>query len=92
MKKLEQEVFDLLEKNDFIEDVKEFLIIDEGDWRDEGKYSYLETIIKYKELFFQINVSRTGSYYTDYDYSEPEVMQVEPKEEIKIITNWVKVE
>jgi hypothetical protein len=91
-KELEQEVLNLIKENEnFIEDIEEFTIIDEGEWISEGKYSYQKTIIKYKEFYFQISNSRVGSYHSDYDYNEPEISQVEPKEETRIITTWIKV-
>ncbi len=62
------------------EELDDCEIIDAGDWLDDGKYSFLSTIIKYKDKFYQINQNRTGSYWTDYNYGDPEAYEVEPYE------------
>lgn len=57
-----------------------FDIIDDGDWDDQGKYQFKSEIgilcefdkdykiIKRFNVAAISNITRTGSYYTDYDY------------------------
>lgn len=58
------------------------------DWEDDGKYSigrniYVDTNTN---KFYAHNVSRTGSYYSDYDYYyEPKLYEVEQVDVVKTI-------
>jgi hypothetical protein len=71
----------------FEEKVYSFLQVERGDLTDEGKYSYsVDTyqLVSYcnstmddkYDLFFHVNYSRTGDYYSDYyyDYEQPEFL------------------
>ena len=70
-----------------LEELEEAEIVEEGDWVSEGKYEICESIIKYKDKFFRMIQSRSGSYYTDYYYNDPTFYEVEPK----VITKTVYV-
>jgi hypothetical protein len=60
-----------------------------GDWVAEHKHEYKETVYKYQDKYYSVDDIRSGSYFTDYDYDDPEVYEVVPKEVIKTV--WVAV-
>jgi len=78
------------------ETIKEFILENESSdeleyvecssWVDEGKWSYQDYIFKHDGKFYEVNLQRSGSYYSDYYYSSedwgdevecPEVERVE---------------
>jgi len=64
-----------------IEELDGAEIIEEGDWVTEYKdFAIQETIFKYEGKFYKMTMNRSGSYYTDYDYSEPEFCEVVPRQ------------
>jgi hypothetical protein len=70
----------------------EIEVVEEGDWEDGGKYQYLQSIIRFPEWspekFFSYNLTRSGSYFSDYEYDRPsELYEVVKKE--KITHEWV---
>ena len=75
--------------DDFPEQVTE---VEEDDWTDEGKYSYSRAVYKCDQgNHFMVHSSRSGSYYSDYYYSEPEVTQVVPKVKVISTVIWEEV-
>lgn len=46
----------------------DFTLVEEGDWEDEGKYSAKATIFAYKEKYYSLVITRTGTYFTSYDF------------------------
>ena len=70
------------------EDHPEIEEVEEGDWTEQGKYSYCETIVKVGEDYYGVSQSRSGSYFTDYHYDDPEVYRVKRKVEIKEVVTW----
>ena len=73
---------------DFDEGMNTITIIAPGDWIEDHKYSRRATIVKYQDKFYQIEESRTGSYYTDYHYEDPIVNEVTPEEVVVTKTIW----
>ena len=67
----------------------ELEIVEEGDWISEHKIDVCETIVKYEDKYYNITQDRSGSYYSDYEYYDPEVCEVLPKEVTTV--KWVKV-
>ena len=67
----------------------ELEIVEEGDWISEHKIDVCETIVKYEDKYYNITQGRSGSYYSDYEYYDPEVCEVVPKEVTTV--KWVKV-
>ena len=71
-------------------------IIEEGDWIDDGKYSFQEIVFSMDDKFYEISNSRSGSYFSDYYYDweewddEVEVSEVRKIEVIK--TKWISVD
>lgn len=72
------------------DDCEDFKVIEEGEWIDDGKYSSCETIIKHKQEYYNVYQARSGSYFTDYEYDDPEVYKVVPKEVVKTVWKVVK--
>ena len=71
-----------------------YSIVEVGDWIDDGKYSSQSTIFKADDgNFYQLNNSRSGSYFSDYYYDsddwgdEVECTQVRQVEVVKTV--WV---
>ncbi len=73
------------EEDDALKTVKD------GDWRDDGKWSHRVVVVEHDGKFYKISQSRSGSYYTDYYYNDPEIIEVQRKEETKIVVTWVPV-
>jgi hypothetical protein len=72
-------------------------VVSDAGWYGEGKYDYRQVVIQIKDSevgiedgFYRCTVSRTGSYYTDYEYGEWDVEKVEPYQET--ITMYRKVD
>lgn len=63
----------------------------QGDWIDNGKFSFSRSIIKYNDKYYQIDQTRSGSYFTDYRYDDPVVYEVTRRDEVIIQTVWDKV-
>lgn len=74
------------------EGIKYKKVVD-GDWTDEGKYSYRTDTFYFPELnvYVEVDQSRSGSYYTDYYYDEPTFGFVEPHTETKVVTVYRSV-
>lgn len=70
-----------------------FTIEEDGQWEDDGKYSNRCVIVKHQDKFYSLWQSRTGSYYSHYEYdsaSPKDVYEVTKRE--KITHEWVKTE
>lgn len=63
--------------------------VEEGEWIDEGKYGHQSSIYSDAEgkVFISVDWTRSGSYFTDYDYNFIDAYQVRPK----IVTKTVYV-
>lgn len=72
---------------------EQFEEIEEGDWQDNGKYSYSTSIVKdtINNKYYEIHNTRSGSYFTDYNYSPAQICEVMPKEETITVTKWIPV-
>ncbi|WP_185183791.1 hypothetical protein [Bacillus subtilis] len=67
-------------------------LIEEADWSDEGKYSSSEIIFKLDGKYYSFGVSRSGSYFSYYEYEyDTDVIEVEQVTETIKITKWVAV-
>ena len=61
-----------------------------GEWEHEYKdYFARASIVKYDGKYYSIVDHRDGSYYTDYNYDEPDITEVGLKIETVVITKWV---
>ena len=75
-------------------DNPDFQIIEDGDWVNEYKdYDLKETIVQQKSTgkYFRIDQSRSGSYYSDYEYDDPKITEVAKVEKIVRSTTWEEV-
>lgn len=73
------------------EENDDFEHVEDGDWEDEGKYCNSFVVYKKKgtEDHYLLNVWRSGSYFSDYEYGYgTELIPVEKKE--VMITQWVR--
>lgn len=71
-----------------------FYTVEDRPWTSDGKYEYRSDIVEitpdtphldddYPELipgYYEITYSRSGSYFTDYEYGDTYVIEVEPYE------------
>lgn len=75
---------------------EEFELIEEGDWVQEHKFQYSESIVKHKptDTYWGLGSSRSGSYHTDWYYDATQIDQVERHEEVvtKTLVTWRNVE
>lgn len=71
-KKLYGELKRLIKKEDDVD------LVEESDWEDDGKYQHCSVVYKSGEDYFRVNLARSGSYWNDYEYQDPEFEQVEP--------------
>mgnify|MGYP003552023679 CR=1 FL=1 len=87
-KELSEKVFqEDFEESDGIE------IIEDGDWDDQGKYQYKCIIFSMNDKYYQTVVTRSGSYFSNYDYQfeSPEEVIKEEKVVTKTEINWIPV-
>jgi hypothetical protein len=68
-----------------------FEILQKYPWEQEGKIQIKQTIIKYKDRFFSIFEYRSGSPFSDWNYDDPTVVEVVPKEETITVTNYYSI-
>lgn len=66
-------------------------VIEDGNWKDGGKYSYCNAIVEHAGKYYEIQRSRSGSYFTDYDYNIDDVYEVEKFEKTVVQTFWHRV-
>ena len=64
-------------------------VVQESDWTSEGKYEYSDTVYRHIPTgrFVCIGQSRSGSYFSDYEYDDPSISEVVP--EVVTITRYV---
>lgn len=65
------------------------VVEDKGRWKVSGKYEHKTTIVLYEGKYYGIDQSRSGSYYSDYHYDDPEAFEVTPKQVMKTV--WERV-
>ena len=72
----------------------EIEVVEDGEWEDGGKYQDKTTIVRFlewnPEKFYAYNLSRSGSYFTIFEYDEPSYLYEVVKKE-KITHEWVSV-
>jgi hypothetical protein len=47
---------------------RDFEVIEQSEWTQDGKYQHQETIFRFKDKFFSIYAGRSGSPFTDWYY------------------------
>lgn len=86
--KLSEKVFqECFKESDGIE------IIEDNNWDDHGKYQYKCIIFSMNDKYYQTVVTRSGSYFSNYDYQfeSPEEVIKEEKVVTKTEINWIPV-
>ncbi len=70
-----------------------FEVVEEGDWIQDYKYQLCDIYVQHKESgkYFCIQLCRAGSYFSDYEYSDPEFYEVKRLEETKVVVTWAPV-
>jgi hypothetical protein len=66
--------------------------VEDGEWIDDGKYQHKEFIFTYGGKFYCMYITRSGSYFTDYDYQIDGADEVVKITETVTIERWVTVE
>lgn len=75
----------------YIEDLDDdFELIEEGEWKQNGKSQYRENIVKHKKTgtFWSIERERSGDWYSDWYYGEATVTRVTPVVRTIQVTTW----
>lgn len=71
---------------------EDMVVVEDGDWTQDYKYQNQSTVYKCPEgNFFEVQNSRSGSPFTDWNYGDPSVIQVKPVEKVVTTTVWVGV-
>jgi len=71
-------------------------MIEEGDWVSSGKYEYQACVVMNNESgkYYKYEISRSGSYYSDYYYPHieddkgVELSEVRPVEKTVVVKSW----
>jgi len=94
MKNKEIKIEDLpQELQDCIEDGEGEFLEEDGEWIEDGKYSFKTQIFKYEDKFYRRNLSKTGSYFTDWNFdNDDHVTEVTKHEKVVTIVEWKAVE
>jgi len=66
-------------------------IIKESDWICLSKRSFRTSYVKIEDKYYEIEQCRSGSYFTDYYYEDPEVYEVTPKEVVITKTVYERI-
>ena len=101
-KELLDKLSEIISENDMDDDKEgeynddgiKYITVEEGDWVDEGKYSYCEWTFFFPELnvYVSCSQSRSGSYYSDYYYDDPDFDFVEPRTKTVVTTTYHVIE
>lgn len=75
-------------------DNPDFVVIEDGDWINEYKdCDVREVIVQQKTTgkYFRIDQSRSGSYYSDYEYDDPKITEVAKVVKKVEVVSWEEV-
>lgn len=92
MIELNAELSERVHREDFSDEDK-IEIIEDGDWDDQGKYQYKCIIFLMDEKYYQTVITRSGSYFSDYDYQYENPVEVRKEEKVVTRTeiSWIEV-
>ena len=69
-----------------------FVLVEDDEWTQEYKEQYRTQFWYYpkRDVYFQVNESRSGSYHTDWYYSPPDIFIVTKHEKVvtKTVVEW----
>lgn len=96
LKLTESQLIELWREENFIDDNDKLLfeVVEEGDWKDEGKFQDLEVIFKDVNTgkFYAFNIQRSGSYFSHYEYEVwDSVSEVEKQTKTVVVERWVAI-
>lgn len=78
-----KELYELFENDKLV-------VMYSGEWENDYKdYDSKESVVEYEGKFYMIQEHRSGSYYSDHEYSKPDIFEVEGREEITV--KWYPV-
>ena len=87
-----------LEEFESVEEECGWKVIKDGDWVCDGKWEFLNMVVQNEETgkYYSYDLTRSGSYYSDYYYQHTEdggveLTEVVPKEVTVVQTQWVAV-
>ena len=75
-------------------------VVEEGEWINDMKWQHKTDIVKlsdnkaqfvdlpFEEGFYRVIQSRSGSYWSDYEYDEAAIQKVEPYTETLTVTKY----
>lgn len=71
----------------------ELVLVDSGEWEQDGKYQNCYFIYKHNETgeHFRMWIGRSGSYHTDWDYNFYDTQLTKVREEEVVTTVWKAV-
>lgn len=71
----------ILEEDDELDSENGFECMDAGEWVSEHKYAYHTAVFKHMVTgrFIAVCQSRSGSYYSDYEYGDTDIYEVFPR-------------
>jgi len=81
-----QSIKDYVLDGESVENPEGIEFIEEGEWEDDGKYSYCEYIFKHEGKHYSIWNSRTGSYYSEYYYGSEDWGEFVDCQEVKKVS------
>lgn len=66
----------------------DYSVVFEDEWQQDGKYQSASHIVLFEGQHFQVQEGRSGSYHTDWYYTETYVSPVTRHEETKVVVSW----
>lgn len=75
-------------------DNPDFVVTEDGDWINEYKdCDVREAIVQQQSTgkYFCIDQSRSGSYYSDYEYDDPQIIEVAKVVKKVEVVSWEEV-
>jgi hypothetical protein len=84
--KITNEIAAMIIFND-LSDEDNVKIVEEGKWKQDGKYQFKTTIFHYDSKFFSLTVSREGSPFTDwyYEWEDSDTFDCPEVEKVEVI-------
>lgn len=82
---------ELLKKDRFFDYIEGLEIIESGDWIQDYKMQYKESIVQFQDNYYCIQETRSGSAFSDYHYEPMSIFPVERKEETVIKVSWPSI-
>lgn len=62
--------------------------VEEGEWIQEHRLQWRNSIVEYEGKYYRVTQYRTGSTFTDWHYEQPLICEVERHEIVTTIVSW----